>query len=222
MKMRWAKRRRSKSGGFILAEALVALTVAALTLALLTSATFGLRQTALRPSALQQEATDWLTARRVLQAWAASATTDGADRLATRFIGTPTQMRLVVDDGTVRTNQPVMIALSISQEDGLFRLSATRFIGVRDVRLGGQTARASTVIISDEPLRLLYRVGARGNANNGVWTDEPRIEQGLPMAVAVEQGANRMIVARMPATLSASCISREGIAGLEDLDCEVR
>ena len=222
MKTRWAKRRRGASRGFVLAEALVALTVAALTLALLTSATFGLRQTALAPSATQQEASDWLTARRVLQAWAASATTGGLEDILSRFVGTPTQMRLVVDDGTVRTGRPVMIALGITQEDGLFYLRAARFIGVRDVRLGDQTARASTVIVSDEPLRLLYLVEGRGSATTGVWTDEPRPEQGLPMAVAVEQGADRMIVARMPATISAACVSREGIGGLEDQDCAIR
>lgn len=222
MTTRWAHRSRKAARGFVLAEALVALAVAALTLALLTSATFGLRQTAMQPSPLQQEATDWLTARRVLQAWAASATTDGVRRTVNRFLGTPTEMRLVIDDGTSRSNRPIMIGLNITQEDGLFRLSASRFFDVRDVRLGDEDARASTVIVSDVPLLLVYQVTSLANASQLVWTYEPQIEQGLPAAVAVEQGAERMIVAKMPATRSAACVSRLGILGLEEQDCELR
>lgn len=222
MTFRWFKRRRRADRGFVLAEALVALTVAALTLALLTSATFGLRQTAMQPSELQQEATDWLTARRVLQAWAASATTDGIGRELNRFLGTPTQMRLVIDDSTSRSNRPVMIGLDITEEDGLFQLTAARFFGVRDVRLGDEQARASTVIVSDQPLRLVYYVSEGLNSNQRIWTYEPQPSQGLPAAVAIEQGAERVIVAQMPATRSASCMSRLGILGLEEQDCELR
>jgi hypothetical protein len=221
MKMRWAKR-RLRTRGFVLAEALVSLTVAALTLALLTSATWGLRQTAMQPSALQQEATDWLTARRVLQAWAGSATVDGISGLESRFAGSPTQMRLVLDDGTSRDNRPIMISIDISQEDGLHRLTAARHFGVRDVRLGNEQARASTIIVSDEPLRLIYFVAARGNQIGRAWTYEPRIEQGLPAAIAIEQGSERMIVAQMPVTRSAQCVSRFGINGLGEQDCELR
>lgn len=222
MKMRWAHRRRSAERGFVLAEALVALTVAALTLALLTSATFGLRQTAMQPSELQQEATDWLTARRVLQAWAASATTEGANATMQRFFGTPTELRLVIDDSTSPSNRPIMIGLTITQEEELYRLSAQRFFDVRDVRLGDEQARSSTVIVSDQPLRLVYFVAVRRGSNERTWTYEPEMEQGLPIAVAVEQGAERMIVAQMPATRSAACVSRRGILGLEEQDCELR
>lgn len=222
MRVRWLSRRRRVVRGFVLAEALVALTVAALTLALLTSAAFGLRQTALQPSALQQEAADWLTARRVLQAWAGSATTDGIRLTESRFLGTPTLMRLAIDDGTSRSNRPVVIGLTITQEDGLFRLDAARFFDVRDVRLGDEQARASTVIVSEQPLRLVYYVSASASSSQMVWTYEPRPEQGLPAAIAVEQAATRMIVAQMPATRSASCVSRMGILGLEEQDCELR
>lgn len=222
MKRRWSKRRFRSTRGFIMAEALVALTVAALTLALLTSATFGLRQTAMQPSVFQQESTDWLTARRVLQAWAASATTDGVGVTMMRFLGTPVQMRLAIDDGTSRSNRPVMVSLNITQDDGRYRLSAARFFDVRDVRLGGEQARTSTVIVSDQPLRLVYLMPARGGSNAVAWTYEPNPEQGLPVAVAVEKGAERMIIARMPATRSAACVSRLGIIGLEEQDCELR
>lgn len=222
MTRRWANRRRNKARGFVLAEALVALTIAALTLALLTSATFGLRQTAMQPSAMQQEATDWLTARRVLQAWAGSATTDGVDATMVRFLGTPTQLRLVIDDGTSRSNRPVMVGLTISQEEGLYRLSAQRFFDVRDVRLGNEQAQESTVIVSDETLRLIYFVTTRRGSNERTWTYEPQEEQGLPEAVGIERGAERMIVVKMPATRSAACVSRRGILGLEEQDCELR
>lgn len=223
--MRWHKRyrRRQAQRGFVLAEALVALTVAALTLALMTSATWGLRQTAMQPSPLQQDATDWLTARRVLQAWAASATTDGYDGVVGRFIGTPTQMRLVVDDGTIRTDRPVMISLDVIRgDDGLYRLEAARHFDIRDVRLMDENARPSTVIVTDAPMRLIYFFASRNSFNGGDWTYEPRPEQGLPSAIALERGAERMIVAKMPATHSASCVSRSGIVGLEDADCELR
>jgi hypothetical protein len=221
MKTRWAKR-RPPARGFVLAEALVSLTVAALTLALLTSATWGLRQTAMQPSSLQQEATDWLTARRVLQAWAASATTDGISGLESRFTGSPTQMRVVLDDGTSRDNRPIMISLDISQEDGLHRLTATRHIDVRDVRLGTETAPSSTIIVSDQPLSLVYYVAARGDRVGRVWTYEPRLDQGLPAAIGVERGSERMIVAQMPVTRSAQCVSRFGANGMGEQDCALR
>ena len=222
MTQRWAKRRRRSTRGFILAEALVALTVAALTLALLTSATWGLRQTAMQPSALQQEATDWLTARRVLQAWAASATVDGIDGTEIRFSGAPTRMRVILDDGTSRQNKPIMISLDINVEDGLHRLTAARHFDVRDVRVGGEETRASTIIVSDQPLTLVYYVTAGGNAVGRAWTYEPRPSQGLPVAVAIEQGARRMIIAQMPVTRSAACLSRLGVSGLGEQDCELR
>ncbi len=222
MSVRRASRRRRDARGFILAEALVALTVAALTLALLTSATWGLRQTAMQPSELQQEATDWLTARRVLQAWAGSATTDGIYEIEGRFRGSPTQMRLVLDDGTSRDNRPIMISLDIRQEDGLHSLTASRHFDVRDVRLAGDQARASTIIVSDQPLRLIYLVSPSANPNSSGWTYEPRFDQGLPVAIGVEQGAERMIVAKIHTTRSASCVSRFGINGLGEQDCELR
>ncbi len=222
MKPRWARRRRPDEGGFVLAEALVSLTVAALTLALLTSATWGLRQTAMQPSALQQEATDWLTARRVLQAWAGSATADGIERLDQRFAGSPNRMRLVLDDGTSRDNRPVMVSLDITQDNGLYRLTATRHVDVRDVRMGEDRARESTIIISDQPLSFAYYVSARGSQTGRAWTYEPRAEQGLPAAIGVERGADRMIVVQMPATRSAACVSRFGITGLREQDCELR
>lgn len=223
MTTRWARRRRHAAArGFILAEALVALSVAALTIALLTGATFGLRQTAMQPSVLQQQATDWLTARRVLQAWAGSATTDGFGTIESRFFGSPSEFRLIVDDSTSRSNRPVMIALRITQEDGLYRLSATRHFDVRDVRLGNEPIRASDVIVSDQPLSLVYYMAAGIGLNAQAWTYEPAPEQGLPYAVAIERGAERMIVAPMPATRSASCVSRQGLRGLEGQPCELR
>lgn len=214
--------RRGAARGFVLAEALVALTVAALTLALMTSATWGLRQTAMRNSDVQEQATDWLTARRVLQAWAGSGTTDGYEGVVGRFAGTPDQMRLIIDDGTIGTDRPVMISLDIVQEGEFHRLEAARHFDIRDVRLEDETARASTVIVTRAPLSLIYYFAAPGAIGQGRWTYEPQPEQGLPSAVAVEAGAERMIVAKMPATHSASCVARNGVVGLEDQDCALR
>lgn len=221
MRRRWAARRVAQSG-FALAEALVSLTIAAMTLALLTSATWGLRQTTLQPAVLQQEATDWLTARRVMQSWAASASLSGRDMAAGRFSGSPTQMRLILDDGTSRDSRPMMVGLTITQDEGLFRLIASRHFDVSDVRLANDDGQVSTMIVSETPLSLIYRAGATSVTRQGVWTYEPRAEQGLPFAIAVEQGAERMIVAQMPTTLSALCVARLGEAGLGDPDCELR
>lgn len=221
--MIWRRRyHRRGARGFVLTEALVALTVAALTLALMTSATWGLRQTAMQSSPTQEAATDWLTARRVLQAWAGSATTDGFEGVVGRFAGTPAQMRLIVDDGTIRTDRPVMISLDIREEDGLFRLEAARHFDVRDVRLAPDGARASTVIVTEAPLNLVYYFAALNPGVPGTWTYEPQPEQGLPTAVAVEAAAERMIVAKMPATHSASCVAQQGLPGLDNQDCELR
>ncbi len=216
------RRRHSSQTGFALAEALVALSVAAVTLALLTSATWGLRQTTLRVEVLQEDATDWLTARRVLQAWAASATTAGYNRVEGRFAASPFAMRLIVDDGTSREARPMMVSLEVMQEEGLYRLSAARQYGVRDVRLAAEITQQSTVIVSDAPLRLVYLVARSDDLPGQVWTYEPRPAQGLPVAVAVEQGDERMIVARVPVTRSAACISRLGESGLGDRDCRLR
>ncbi len=200
----------------------MALSVAALTLALLTSATWGLRQISMRQDGLQQDATDWLTARRVLQAWAASATTAGLDRAEGRFSGEPTRMRLIVDDGTSREARPMMVSLEVSEEDGRYLLLASRYYDVRDIRLATEQARRSTVIVSDTPIQFIYLVARRDNQPGQVWTYEPRLDQGLPAAVAIEQGAERMIIAQMPITRSALCISLLGEAGLEDRDCRLR
>jgi len=221
MKMRWSRRRKT-AAGIALAEALVSLTIAVMTLALLTSATWGLRQMTIRPNEYQQDATDWLTARRVLQSWAASATLVGRDLVEGRFSGTPVQMQLILDDGSSRDGKPMMISLDIIQKDDRFELTASRYFDVRDTRMATENVRASTVIVTSQPLRFVYRVGGRNTAGAGVWTYEPRIEQGLPTAVAIEQGAERMIVAQMSATMSAFCISRLGPAAIESEECELR
>ena len=221
MKQRW-RRRTFVTTGIALAEALVSLTIAAMTLALLTGATWGMRQVTPQPTELQDEATDWLTARRVLQSWAASSTLAGRDLTEGRFSGTPIQMRVILDDGTSRESEPMMISIDIVEEEGLFSLEVSRYFDVRDIRLVTDNSRASTVIVTEAPLRLMYRVQSGSGTGAQVWTYEVRPEQGLPAAIAVEKGDQRMIVASMPVSLSAFCVSRLGRAGLEDPDCDVR
>ncbi|MDX8349126.1 hypothetical protein SLH49_14165 [Cognatiyoonia sp. IB215446] len=221
MKTRWVRRRRH-ARGIALAEALVSLTVAAMTLALLTSATWGLRQTTAEPEVLQEAATDWLTARRALQSWAASATITSRGQIEGRFFGDPLSMRLILDDGTSRDSRPMMVGLRVVEEDDLFRLTASRHFDIRDIRMATETARESTVIVSDDPLRLIYLVRPVNAGAAPVWTYEPRPEQGLPLAISVERAAERMIVARMPVTVSGFCISRRGELGLEEVECNVR
>lgn len=216
------RRRSAPSCGFVLAEALVSLTIAALTLALLTGATWGLRQTQVQSGPLQQEATDWLTARRILQAWAASATTDGLRQSATRFSGTPAQMRLIVDDGTSLEGRSMLFMLDIVRDGDLHVLTAARSVDIRDVRLTPSEMQDSRLIVSDQTLSLVYQVRDANGLPDMVWTYAPTPEQGLPAAIAVERGADRMIIARVPATRSAACVTRLGLAGLEERDCLLR
>ncbi|MEL6682946.1 MAG: hypothetical protein AAFQ09_09910 [Pseudomonadota bacterium] len=221
MKTRWVRRHR-RVAGIALAEALVSLTIAAMTLALLTSATWGLRQTSADPAVTQDTAADWLTARRVLQSWAAAATLISRDEVEGRFSGAPNQMRLILDDGRSRDAAPMMVSLNISEVDGLFRLTASRFSNIRDIRLAPERARESTVIIADDPISLIYQVRSTAIGGGLIWTYEPRPIQGLPLAVAIEQGAEKMIVAQMPVSLSGFCVSRRGEIGIGEANCEVR
>lgn len=200
----------------------MALSIAAVTLALLASATWGLRQTAMRPDALQQEATDWLTTRRVLQAWAASATAAGYKQSEGRFLGGPARVRLILDDGTTSTARPMMVGLDIVEEAGLYHLSASRVFDVRDIRLAADDPRQSRLIVSDAPLRFRYLVARADDIPGQKWTYEPGPEHGLPYAIAIEQGSDRMIVAQLSATLSALCVSRLGEAGLRDRECTLQ
>ena len=221
MKTRWARKHR-RVAGIALAEALVSLTIAAMTLALLTSATWGLRQTAAPSDSLQNEATDWLTARRALQSWTAAATLTGLDAVEGRFSGTPVQMRLILDDGSSRDSAPMMVGLDVVEQDGQFALTASRYFNIRDIRLASQVTRQSTVVVTDTPLRFVYQVKAGNNGGNPVWTYDPQPQHGLPLAIAVEEGADKVIVARMPVSLSGFCISRRGEVGLGEVDCNVR
>lgn len=215
-------RRRARARGVVMVEALVSLAVAALTLALLTGATWGLRQTQTQADPLQQEAADWLTARRVLQAWAASATTDGERQTAVRFSGGPAQLRLIIDDGTSLDSRPMLYSLDIIRDDALHILRVARFTDVRDVRLAPADARYSTLIVSDQPLTLAYQIAEPSGLPGSVWTDEPTPDQGLPSAIAVARGGERMIVAPVLSMRSAACVSRLGLAGLEEVDCLLR
>ncbi|MEO0931576.1 MAG: hypothetical protein AAFY14_13165, partial [Pseudomonadota bacterium] len=157
-----------------------------------------------------------------LQSWAAAATLINREEIEGRFSGTPVQMRMILDDGRGRDSRPMMVSLDIAEDNGLHRLTASRYVDIRDIRLAPESARESTVIETDVPLRLMYQVRAGNIGGQLTWTYEPRPDQGLPLAVAVEQGAEKMIVARMPVSLSGFCVSRRGEAGLGDVDCEVR
>ncbi|GFE66494.1 hypothetical protein [Litoreibacter roseus] len=213
--------RRRKSRGFALAEALVSLSVAAVTLALLTSATWGLRQAAPSSTDLQNEAADWLIARRVLQAWASAATVRGLTDIEGQFSGSPTQMRLLLDDASSGGSERFMASLDVVVTDGQYALVARKHTGIRDTRVDAERPQTSVVLVSNQALRLVYLVRRESGLGEG-WSYDPSLDQGLPIAVAIEEGSERKVIARLPVTRSAGCLSRFGRGGLEERECRVR
>ncbi len=218
-------RRRSRASGFVLAEALVALAIAAMTVALLTSATWGLQLTAERRAAsAETAAVDWLAARRALIDWTSGASAEGIGDTQRYLIGTATTARIFVEPSGTGQVAPFVGELRVEAlgEDG-FALIAARYIGQRDARLTSDAAQQTEILRTTQPIRLLYLIPSQTGAANASWRYETGSgDEGLPEAVAIEVGTERMITARVFATISASCLARIGRSSLQDDQCDLR
>jgi hypothetical protein len=218
-------RRRSTASGFVLAEALVALAIAAMTVALLTSATWGLQLTAERRAASSQTtAVDWLAARRALIDWTSGASAEGVSDTERYLIGTATTARIYVEPSGTGQVSPFVGELRVEAlGDGRFALIAARHIGLRDARLTNDTPQETEILRTAQPIRLLYLIPSQTGGANASWRYETgSSDEGLPEAVAIEVGIERMITARVFATISASCLARVGRGGLQDDQCDLR
>jgi type II secretory pathway pseudopilin PulG len=220
------RRRQRRAGGFVMAEALVALAIAALTLALLTSASWGLRIASdARAAAAQTGAADWLAARRALQGWASGLTALGAEGAEARFVGTGSTARMIVEPAVSGLALPYAAELRVEARTDAagvdsFVLIVARHLDVRDARVSTDTPQETELVRSDRPIRLLYLLPREG-VEGMVWRYETG-NSGLPAAIAVEVGDQRVITARVFANRSAACLAAFGVSGLEEPQCELR
>lgn len=217
-------RRRGSSSGFVLAEALVALAIAALTIALLTSATWGLNAISERRAAAQATAAvDWLSARRALIGWASGVTARGKDDSQTNFIGTATTARMVVAPTSAAQALPYVGELRIEAlGDDRFALMAARHAGLRDARVTTPDPQETRVLTATAPIRLLYLFN-EGSGGRTSWRYETGSgDAGLPLAIGIEVGSQRMLTVPILPTMSAACLARLGQGGLTDEQCELR
>lgn len=220
------KRRYRRTGGFVMAEALVALAIAALTLALLTSATWGLRIASdTRAAAAQTGPADWLAARRALQGWASGLTALGSEAAEVSIVGTDSTARIVVEPAVSGLARPYVAELRVeARETALgetsFVLIAARHLDLRDARVSTDAPQETELVRSDRPIRLLYLLPREGVIDM-VWRYET-VSAGLPFAIAVEVGDQRVLTARVFANRSASCLASFGVIGLEEEQCKLR
>jgi len=218
-------RRRRTASGFVLAEALVALAIAAMTVALLTSATWGLQLTAERRAASSQTAAvDWLAARRALIDWASGASAENIDDTDRSLIGTATTARIFVEPSGTGQVSPFVGELRVEAlGEDRFALIAARYVGQRDARLTSDSAQQTEILRTAQPIRLLYLIPNQTGGGNASWRYETSSgDEGLPEAIAIEVGVDRMVTARVFATISASCLARIGRSGLQDDVCDLR
>ncbi|NJS40038.1 MAG: hypothetical protein HC783_14635, partial [Rhodobacteraceae bacterium] len=101
-----------------------------------------------------------------------------------------------------------------------FVLIAARHLDVRDARVGTDTPQETELVRSDRPIRLLYLLPREG-VEGMIWRYETG-NSGLPAAIAVEVGDQRVITARVFANRSAACLAAFGVSGLEEPQCELR
>jgi hypothetical protein len=221
MKMRRRPISRGSNRGFMVAEALVSLSVAALTLVLLTSATWGLRQASSERDVAFTAASDWLTARRALQAWAAAANSPGLERSEGWFEGTATSVRMIIPASEAGPNRPHQAGLSISQADGVYTLTAYRDIGSRDTRMRTDALQTTPLIVSDKPIQLAF-LGRDLTSASMVWRYEADPANGLPDAIAIEVDGKPQLVARLLNNKSKICLAANGATALETESCALR
>jgi hypothetical protein len=218
-------RRRGTSSGFVLTEALVALAIAAMTVALLTSATWGLRVASERRDAAEvTAAVDWLAARRALIDWSSGVTAPSKEGTERYFVGTATTARMFVEPSGSGQVVPFVGELRVeSRGENRYALMAARHLGLQDARITVDGPQETEVLRTNAPIRLLYLFPRQTGGAGATWRYETGSgDEGLPVAVAVEVGDERMLTARIFATRSASCLSRLGLGGLENEQCELR
>ena len=218
-------RRQRASEGFVLAEALVALAIAAMTIALLTSASWGLRMASERQqAAAATSAADWLAARRALSGWAASVTANSAEQSPASFFGTATLARMTVPPGAGGPGTTYVAELSVRPlGDGRFALVAARHLDRRDARTTSDTPQETTLLETADPIRLLYLLPREGGLAGQRWRYETgNGDDGLPSAIGVEVGNQRMLTAGIPASIGATCLGARGPGAIDADACALR
>lgn len=211
-------RRRRSTRGFVLAEALVSLAVAAMTLALLAGAAWGLRTLAAENARSGSAGAELLTARRVMQAWAAAANPGTSGNTPAAFAGTAEQLRIALHP---QSGQPFVAALQIRRDGGQSILLATRDLGQTDIRLMSPDPRTSVVLRDPRALRLAYLVTDDDGVGR-VWRYETDMRQGLPFAIALEAGTDFLVIAPILGTLGSDCVAAARFDGLEGRQCRLR
>ncbi|MEL6170139.1 MAG: hypothetical protein AAFR35_15740 [Pseudomonadota bacterium] len=215
------RRRSRRTRGFMVAEALVSLSVAALTLVLLTSATWGIRHATALTQDAPAEARDWLAARRALQAWSAAVVTQGRSRTLGTFAGDGGSVRFAVPPSLAGPRQPYVSELRVDFQDGTYFLRAIRDHAISDTRLTSANRQVSEILSTTQPIRLKYltpdptRPGFR-------WTYSVNVDDALPRAVGVEVDGAHVLTAQLLSTVSPTCFASMGPAGLQNQECETR
>ncbi len=213
---------RRGARGIALAEALVALAIASMTLLLLTTAGWGLRHADERRTAAEAtDAADWLAARRILHGWAGGLTAARDESAGMRILGTASTARMILSSVAAGLPQEAVAELRIEEADGHFSLVALRYPSDRDVRTASGGARETRLIETDMPMRLTYLLPSREGGRAPIWRYESHPET-MPLAIALEVGNARRIVAPVFPDRSAACVAAVGIGGLEEPRCALR
>jgi len=111
--------------------------------------------------------------------------------------------------------------LRVSVDDGIYTLAATRHHGINDTRFDGERPQSSTVLRSEQPIRLLYLLSARTGAGT-IWRYDVQTGDGLPIAIGVERGSDRILTAPIMNSVSATCVNVLGVSGLTNERCALR
>ncbi|MEM9797752.1 MAG: hypothetical protein AAF919_14765 [Pseudomonadota bacterium] len=215
---RRVQRRRPGARGFALAEALVSLAVAAMTLAMLTGASWGLRTVSDRTAPSLTDAGSLLTTRRVLHAWAAAVEPSGGRDPAARIVGNAAEMRMALTDSDGR---PMVVALTVTRDGDLHAVSAARQLGRSDARQIAADARRTTIYRDARVLRLSYLMPGEDGIGRS-WSYEIDPDRGTPFAVALEAGAERLILAPIHSNIAPDCLVALGPGAADERQCAAR
>lgn len=203
-------------------EALVALVIAAITLTLLTTASWGLKlANDGRNTSLETDATDWLTARRALHAWASGMSATSAANTSASLLGSSTTARIAVHTGAAHPAGAFVGELRVEQtKAGEFSLLARRYDNTLDVRAADASSRDTLIARAREPMRLIYLMQRPDNPG-ARWTYEYS-GQSLPKAIGLEVGGTRQLTAKVQPTRSAACVAQFGAASMDNEGCALR